>query len=94
MLSAPSFLPQSEDGVTYAEKIGPSDRELDLSNPVDAWRRVRALSPHIGAWTILHGRRVTVWRARLEDGAFVPEEVQPEGRRRMAYDEFLRGLQP
>ena len=33
-----------------------------------------------------------VWRARLEDGRFVPEEVQPEGGRRMAYDAFLRGL--
>jgi methionyl-tRNA formyltransferase len=92
VLPAPSFTPQSEEGVTYAEKIGPSDRELDLSDPVDAWRRVRALSPHIGAWTTLHGRRVTVWRARLEDGALVPEEVQPEGRRRMSYAEFLRGL--
>jgi len=33
-----------------------------------------------------------VWRARLEDGAFVPELVQPEGRRQMTYDEFLRGV--
>ncbi len=92
VLPAPSFTPQGDDGVTYAEKIGPADRELDLSDPVDAWRRVRALSPHIGAWTTLHGRRVTIWRARLEDGIFVPEEVQPEGKRRMAYDEFARGL--
>jgi hypothetical protein len=53
---------------------------------------VRALSPHIGARGELHGRRVTVWRARLEEGRFVPEVVQPEGRTRMAYDEFLRGL--
>ena len=48
--------------------------------PSTRWRRVRALSPHIGAWTMLHGRRVTIWRARLEDGRFVPEVVQPEGR--------------
>ena len=92
VLQAPLFTPQPEEGVTYAEKIGPADRELDLSNPLDAWRRVRALSPHIGAWATLHGRRVTVWRARIEDGVLVPEEVQPEGRRRMSYDEFVRGL--
>jgi methionyl-tRNA formyltransferase len=92
VLPAPSFTPQTDDGVTYAEKIAPADRELDLSDPVDAWRRVRALSPHIGAWTVLGGRRVTVWRARLEDGAFVPVEVQPEGKRRMSYEEFRRGL--
>ena len=55
--------------MTYAEKITAADRELDLDDPLDAWRRVRALSPHIGAWAMLHGRRVTIWRARLEDGA-------------------------
>ena len=92
VIESPDFAPQGEDGVTYAEKIGPADRELDLDDPEDAWRRVRALSPHIGAWTSLHGRRVTVWKARLEDGAFVPEVVQPEGRSQMTYDEFLRGV--
>jgi methionyl-tRNA formyltransferase len=92
VIERPSFTPQEEAGVTYAEKIGPADRELDLDDALDSWRRVRALSPHIGAWTTLSGRRVTIWRARLEDGTFVPELVQPEGRGRMSYDEFLRGV--
>jgi methionyl-tRNA formyltransferase len=92
VLPTPTFTPQPAEGVTYAQKIAPADRQLDLSDPLDAWRRVRALSPHIGAWTKLHGRRVTIWRARLEGGAFVPEEVQPEGKRRMPYEEFLRGV--
>jgi methionyl-tRNA formyltransferase len=92
VLESPSFRPQPGEDATYAAKIAPADRELDLSDPVDAWRRVRALSPHIGAWTELHGRRVTVWRARLDDGRFVPEVVQPAGRARMGYDEFLRGV--
>jgi methionyl-tRNA formyltransferase len=89
---APEFTPQPEEGVTYADKITPSDRLLDLTNPVDADRRIRALSPHIGARAVLHGKNVTIWRARLEGGELVPEEVQPDGRRRMSYDEFLRGL--
>jgi methionyl-tRNA formyltransferase len=92
VLPEPAFTEQPEEGMTYAEKIGPADRELQLEDPVDAWRRVRALSPHIGAWAMLEGRRVIVWRARLDDGAFVPLEVQPEGRKRMTYAEFLRGL--
>jgi len=92
VLPNPAFTPQPEEGATYAEKITAADRRLDLSHPLDAFRRVRALSPHIGAWTDLEGRRVTVWKARLEEGAFVPEIVQPEGRRRMTHDEFLRGL--
>ena len=91
-LESPSFRPQPEDGATYAEKITAVDRELNLDDPLDSWRRVRALSPHIGAWAMLHGRRVTIWRARLENEGFVPELVQPEGRGKMSYDEFLRGV--
>jgi methionyl-tRNA formyltransferase len=91
VLPDPQFTPQGETGVTYADKIGPADRELSLEDPEDAWRRVRALSPHIGAWTTIGGTRVTIWQARLEDGRLVPEVVQAAGRNRMSYDEFLRG---
>jgi methionyl-tRNA formyltransferase len=92
VLPNPRFEPQPDEGVTYAEKIAAADRELDLSDPEQAVRVVRALSPHIGARTKLHGRELLVWRARVEDGEFVPVEVQPAGKRRMSYDEFLRGL--
>jgi methionyl-tRNA formyltransferase len=87
------FVPQPEEGATYADKLTPADRELDWSRPPqELLNRIRALSPHVGAHGELHGRRMTVWRARLDDGRLVPVEVQPEGRRRMSYDEFLRGL--
>jgi methionyl-tRNA formyltransferase len=92
-LPEPELKPQAEEGVTYAAKIGPEDRELDWSRPPEELlNRIRALSPHIGARGELQGRPVTVWRARIEDGELVPVEVQAEGRRRMSYDEFLRGL--
>ena len=85
----PRFRPQAEDGVTYAEKIRPEDRELDPAAPAqDLVNRVRALAPHIGARL----GDLIVWRARVgEDGAFEPVEVQPAGGRRMAYDAYLRG---
>jgi methionyl-tRNA formyltransferase len=92
VLPEPAFTPQPSEGVTYAEKIGSEDRELDLTKPVEAVNRVRALSPHIGARAELAGRQVLVWRASVDDGRFVPVEVQPEGGRRMGYDEWLRGL--
>jgi methionyl-tRNA formyltransferase len=92
-LAKREFTPQPGEGATYAEKIGPADRELDWSRPPkELHDRIRALSPHIGARGELHGRRVTVWRSRLADGKLALLEVQPEGRRRMSYDEFLRGL--
>jgi len=92
VLPEPVFTTQTGEGATYADKIRPDDRTLDLSQPTDAWRRVRALSPHIGARAELDGRSVTVWQAHLEDGRFVPDVVQPDGKRAMAYDEFLRGV--
>ncbi len=92
VIESPSFVPQPENGAIYAEKITAADRELDLDDGVDALRRVRALSPHIGARGELNGRRVTIWSAHLDDGKLVPEVVQPDGRSRMGYDEFLRGL--
>ncbi len=92
-LPEPELRPQPDHGVTYAEKIRAEDRRLDWSRPPhELANRVRALSPHIGARAELHGRPVTIWRARVEGGELVPVEVQPDGRRRMSYDEFLRGL--
>jgi methionyl-tRNA formyltransferase len=90
----PEFAPQPEEGVTYAEKIGPADRELDLSLPAqEAVNRVRALSPHIGARALVNGRPLIVWRARVaEDGSLELLEVQAEGRRRMTWGEYQRGL--
>src|SRR5437763_6715404 len=85
----PRFEPQSEEGVTYAEKIRPEDRELDpAAPPAQLVNRVRALSPHIGARL----GDLMVWRARVgDDGSFEPVEVQPSGGRRMVYDAYLRG---
>jgi methionyl-tRNA formyltransferase len=85
----PRFEPQAEEGVTYAEKIRPEDRELDPSAPTqELVNRVRALSPHIGARL----GDLIVWQAKVgDDGSFEPVEVQPAGGRRMAYDAYLRG---
>jgi methionyl-tRNA formyltransferase len=47
----PPFVEQPQDGVTYAEKIGPEDRALDPTarGAAELDRVVRALHPHIGA---------------------------------------------
>jgi methionyl-tRNA formyltransferase len=90
---APVLAPQAGNA-TYAAKIGPEDRRLDLSTPAEGLVRiVRALSPHIGARAELEGRPVTVWRARVAaDGSFEPLEVQPDGGRRMSVEAWRRGL--
>jgi methionyl-tRNA formyltransferase len=93
VLPEPTFTPQPSEGASYAEKIAPADRELDLSRPAaQLVNHVRALSPHIGARAVIDGRPLTIWRAHNDDGTFVPVEVQPEGGKRMPYDAYLRGL--
>jgi methionyl-tRNA formyltransferase len=62
---------QPEEGVTYAEKIGPADRLLDPSRPAAELERVvRALNPHVRAQVELDdGTRLGVHRAALVGGA-------------------------
>ena len=89
VIAHPVFTLQPDDGATYADKIAPEDRELDLTRDArENVNRVRALSPHIGARL----DDLLVWRARVDEaGAFEPLEVQPAGGRRMSYDAYLRG---
>ena len=94
----PDFRPQPSEDVTYAERLTAADRELDWSRPPEEnLNRIRALSPHIGARGGVDGRSLIVWRARVGEGPLSAGgldllEVQPEGRRRMSADEYLRGL--
>ena len=85
---------EQEGEPTYAAKITADDRHLALSRPArELVDHVRALSPHIGARAELHGRGVTIWKARVAaDGSFEPVEVQPDGGRPMTYDAWRRGL--
>jgi methionyl-tRNA formyltransferase len=93
----PPFLEQDETGVTYAEKIGPDDRTLDLSRPaIENERVARALTPHIGARLQLpDGSFLGVRAARARaDGLLELVEVQPAGGRPMTYAEYVRGHGP
>lgn len=90
----PRFAPQPQDGVTYAEKLTAADRRLDPGqSTAEQVRRVHALSPHIGAYLELDdGSRLGVWDARERGGKLQPLEVQPPGKRRMAFADYERGL--
>ena len=87
VLPTPVFAPQ-EGEPTYAAKIEAADRELDLSRPEESLNRVRALSPHIGARGELHGRRVTIWKARARGRRARPGRGAARGRQADA----LRGM--
>jgi methionyl-tRNA formyltransferase len=93
----PHFVEQDEGQVTYADKIGPEDRTLDLSRPAaENERIVRALQPHIGARIALpDGTFLGVIAARAhDDGRLELLEVQPAGGRPMSHADYLRGHEP
>jgi methionyl-tRNA formyltransferase len=100
VFAEPTFVPQPEVGVTYADKIMAADRELDWSRPPEEnLNKIRALSPHIGARGLVAGRRLIVWKARparpeaaLVEGGLELLEVQREGGRRLPVEEYLRGM--
>lgn len=67
---------QSDEGVTYAQKIDKGEARVDWSKPaalVD--RQIRGLSPFPGAWTEIDGQRVKLLASRLADGQGAPGEV-------------------
>jgi methionyl-tRNA formyltransferase len=76
--------PQPEEGVSLAPKITAEDRPLDLSRPaVELARRVRALSPHVGATLAIGGEPFKIWAARaLPEDAAAP--LAAEGGRLVA----------
>jgi methionyl-tRNA formyltransferase len=65
---------QDDSGATYAEKIGPSDRRLDPARPAsELAARVRALTPHIGAFLELaDGSRLGVTAVEPGEGELGP----------------------
>jgi methionyl-tRNA formyltransferase len=68
------FAEQDESAVTYAEKIDPAERRIDPTRPAVAEAaRVRALTPHVGAYLeLVGGERLGVKKAHAVRGAGVP----------------------
>jgi methionyl-tRNA formyltransferase len=67
---------QPAAGITYAEKLAAADRDLDWQRPAaELDRRIRALSPHVGARTALDGSPVVIWQATPEASGPAPGEV-------------------
>ncbi|MGH2867957.1 MAG: methionyl-tRNA formyltransferase [Solirubrobacteraceae bacterium] len=78
----PSCADQDEAGATYAEKLTAEERLLDTTKTAaELARRVRALTPHIGAAILLaDGTRLGVWEVRVVDAeAVTPGEVSMAG---------------
>ena len=62
-------VPQPEDGVTYAHKLGKEEGALDWRRPAaELERKVRAFHPWPGTWFDVEGERIKVLGAAVADG--------------------------
>lgn len=101
-----------------APKIFTADCEINWNDPVDKiHNQIRGLSPFPGAFTLLHGKSLKIYKSKTEknnqvergkmdtdgrswlrysaaDGYVYVEDLQLEGKKRMAITDFLRGYRP
>jgi methionyl-tRNA formyltransferase len=68
--------PQPQEGATYARKIRKEETRLDWSRPAaELARAVRAFRPSPGAFSLLEGEPLKIWRAVARDDRGVPGTV-------------------
>lgn len=85
-------LPQNEKEAIYTKILTRDDGEINWKkSPQEVDRQIRAYSPWPGAYTIYKGKRIKVLQARLENDKLIIEIIQPEGKKPMSFQDFLRG---
>lgn len=84
---------QDETVATFTSKISKEDGEIDLNgDPQQNFLKYLAYQPWPGVYFFAERSgtrvRVTVKKARFENGKFLPERVVPEGKKEMNWAQF------
>ncbi len=85
-------IPQDESKATYTKKFMTQDafiEEKDLiaaesgdnENATIIDRKIRALNPEPGTWTMRNGKRMKLLEAKIRDGKLVLTKIQVEGKK-------------
>ncbi len=96
---------QNHSKATYTKKLTREDGKIDWKKPPKYIERmIRAFYPWPGCWTKIHLRggvapethlggekRLKILKAHLENGKLVLDQVQLEGKKPVAYKQFLEG---
>ena len=86
--------PQNHSLATYCSKLNKASFYL---NPADSIQtnlaKIKAFSPTPGAYSFCKNKRVKILKAIIENNHIIPQTVQPEGKKTMAYIDFQRGSQ-
>jgi methionyl-tRNA formyltransferase len=92
---------QDESKVSYTKILTRQDGKIDWQKSAsEIERKIRAFYPWPGTWTILNGKRIKIIKAveketklsiKTGKGYLLPELVQPEGKKPMKWQEYLKG---
>ncbi len=85
--------PTAQDATqaTRAYKIKKEDGLLDLSAPAsENWQKYRAYADSIGTYFFANEKRIKITAASFSNGKFTIERIIPEGKREMAYSDFIK----
>lgn len=74
---------QDESQATYTKKFITKDGYVDLEKdiPVIIERKIRALNPEPGVWTMMNNKRTKLLEAELVDGKLKLTKIQVEGKK-------------
>jgi len=93
-----SIVPKEQDHnkATFTKKITKESGLISLTdNPADTYRKIQAFDvwPRVYFMTERNGReiRVVITEAHITDNKLVLDRVIPEGKKEMAYEDFLKG---
>ena len=83
---------QDHSKATFTKKIKKEDGLINLEKDDDEiiYRKFRAFQPWPGTYFIKDGKRIIIKSAKLENSKFIIEKVIPEGKKEIAYQDFLK----
>lgn len=86
---------QNEAMATYAPLLKKDDGRIKWDRPAEEiYNLVRAMNPWPGAYTAVNNKTVKIIKTRLEGEKLQIMVVQSEGKKPMAYKDYLRGHPP
>jgi len=80
--------PQDHSKATKCKKIKKEDSQINWS---DEPKKIHNIVRAIGGFTMKEGKRVKVLKTHIREGKLEILEVQPEGKQKMSYNDFVRG---
>ncbi len=82
---------QDASKASRARKFKKEDGLLSLDNPAETnWNTYRAYADTIGTYFFADGKRIKIIKAAYAKGNFIIERIIPEGKREMAYVDFIK----